>query len=113
MVNESDNSIDTVFAALADPTRRAIIARLLEGEATMGELAKPHDMSLPGMMKHVGRLVDAGLVTRRKEGRSVICALRPEPIEAANHWLQSTLDQWNARFDALNVYLARQKENGT
>ena len=90
-----------------------MVAQLLQGEATVSELAEPHDMSLPAIMKHVGKLVDAGLIEREKRGRTVICRLNIDPLDEANAWLQQNLDAWNARFDALDAYLARQKENGT
>jgi len=113
MVNHESpqNKMDRTFGALSDPTRRQMVARLLEGEATVSELAEPHDMSLPAIMKHVARLVDAGLVTREKRGRNVICSLNIDPLDEANAWLQRNLDAWNRRFDALDAYLARQKTN--
>ena len=111
MVNS--DSIDATFAALADPTRRQMVERLLEGEATVSELAAPHDMSMPAVLKHVGRLVDAGLVTRRKEGRTVTCALNIEPMDEATRWLQRHLDFWNGRLDALDRYLAEAKNRET
>ncbi len=104
-------NIDLTFGALADPTRRRIIAQLLNGEATVGALAEPHDMSLPGVLKHIAKLVDAGLVTREKRGRTVVCSLNVDPLDAANSWLQNNLDAWNRRFDALDQYLARHKEH--
>ena len=111
MVNKTPTTpIDDTFGALADPTRRAMIGRLLQGEATVSELAEPHDMSLPAVLKHVNKLVDAGLVTREKRGRTVICQLNVDPLDEANAWLQRNLDAWNSRFDALDAYLARQKE---
>jgi DNA-binding transcriptional ArsR family regulator len=105
--------MDATFGALSDPTRRQIVARLLEGEATVSELAAPHDMSLPAILKHVGKLVDAGLVIREKRGRTVVCSLNIDPLGEANAWLQRNLDAWNRRFDALDAYLARQKEGET
>ncbi len=102
--------IDTTFAALADPTRRLMVERLLRGSATISELAEPHDMSMPAAMKHVARLVDAGLVKREKVGRSVICSLSVDPLDAASHWLTEHLEFWNRRLDALDRYLAKQEE---
>lgn len=111
MVNQSpDARIDETFGALADATRRAMIMRLLEGEATVSELAAPHSMSLPAVLKHVARLVDAGLVNREKRGRTVVCTLDTGPLDEANAWLQHNLDAWNTRFDALDSYLASQQE---
>ena len=108
MVKQSP--IDATFAALADPTRRQIVETLLQGEATVSQLAAPHDMSMPAVMKHVGKLVDAGLVERRKEGRVVTCSLRIDPLDEASKWLHRHLDFWNSRLDALDRYLAQQKE---
>jgi DNA-binding transcriptional ArsR family regulator len=105
-------SIDDTFAALADPTRRQMVERLLRGDATISELAAPHDMSMPAAMKHVARLVEAGLVRREKNGRSVTCSLDIDPLDAASRWLNEHLAFWTRRLDALDNYLARQKENG-
>lgn len=102
--------MDATFSALSDPTRRQIVAQLLTGEATISELAAPHAMSLPAVMKHVAKLADAGLIEREKQGRTVICRLKVDPLDEAQAWLKQNLDAWNARFDALDAYLARQKE---
>ncbi|HSF94294.1 MAG TPA: metalloregulator ArsR/SmtB family transcription factor [Thermohalobaculum sp.] len=104
--------MDRTFAALADPTRRRMVERLMRGEASISELAGPHEMSMPAAMKHVARLVEAGLVSREKRGRSVICRLEPGPMEAASRWLDENLAAWNARLDALDLYLAKQKDQG-
>lgn len=106
------NSMDATFAALADPTRRWMVERLLEGEATVSELAEPFAMSMPAVLKHVNKLVDAGLVTRQKQGRIVTCTLNPDPMDEAQAWLQKHLDFWNNRLDALDLYLAQQKDTG-
>ena len=106
-------TMDATFAALADPTRRWMVERLLQGEATVSELAEPFDMSMPAVLKHVNKLVDAGLVTREKSGRTVTCALNPDPMDEAQAWLQKHLDFWNSRLDALDLYLKQQSEDGT
>lgn len=103
------NPLDGTLAALSDPTRRAIVQRLLSSDATLSELAEPHDMSMPAIMKHVGKLVDAGLVVREKRGRVVTCSLRIDPIDDAHKWLNEMLEFWNQRFDALDAYLAAQQ----
>ena len=108
MVNK--NPLDSTMAALSDPTRRAIVQQLLQSDATMSELAEPHDMSMPAIMKHVGKLVDAGLVTREKKGRVVTLSLNVDPLDDAQKWLNEMLEFWNQRFDALDAYLARQQE---
>ena len=104
------NQIDLTFSALADPTRRQIVERLLQGDATVSELAAPHDMSMPAVMKHVGKLVDAGLIERKKEGRVVTCSLRTDPLSDASAWLDHHLAFWNSRLDALDRYLSEQKK---
>jgi DNA-binding transcriptional ArsR family regulator len=103
--------IDLTFAALADPTRRQMVERLLQGDATISELAAPHDMSMPAALKHVGRLIDAGLVRREKRGRTVTCSLNIDPLDAASAWLREHLEFWNQRLDALDSYLAKQKDS--
>jgi DNA-binding transcriptional ArsR family regulator len=108
MVNYS--LIDSTFTALADPTRRQMVEQLLRGDATISDLAAPHEMSMPAAMKHVRKLVDAGLVRREKKGRSVTCSLNIDPLDQASRWLHQHLEFWNQRLDALDRYLARQKE---
>lgn len=110
MVKHSEPNIDPVFAALADPTRRAIVARLTLGEASVSELAKPHDMSLPAVMKHLAVLGDAGLVERRKAGRTVTCTLNAGPLEDARAWLDAQMQFWSERLDALGRLLDETKE---
>jgi DNA-binding transcriptional ArsR family regulator len=99
------------FAALADPTRLAIVTRLSRGEATMGELAAPHRITLPAMTKHVGVLVDAGMVKRRKVGRTVVCSLRPESLSEVQAWLGDLTAYWNATIDRLEDLLATPEES--
>jgi DNA-binding transcriptional ArsR family regulator len=93
--------LTTTFGALADPTRLAIVERLSRSEATMSELAAPHELSPPAMTKHVGVLVDAGLVTRRKVGRTVVCALRPTRLSEVQDWLGDLTTYWNRTVDRL------------
>ncbi len=97
-----ETNLDTTFQALADPTRRAIVARLRAGNAaSLSDLAAPFDMSLPGVMKHVGILETAGLVEREKVGRTVFCRLNAEPMANAISWLQEMEQFWSGRLDAL------------
>jgi len=103
--------IEQVFAALADPTRRQMLERLVRGDATIGELAAPHDISLPAAMKHVRKLIAAGVVKRTKCGRSVVCSLDTDALVSASRWLDEILAFWNQRLDALANHLARQKED--
>jgi DNA-binding transcriptional ArsR family regulator len=106
MVYYSTVKLDRTFAALADPTRRALLARLSEKDGlSVSELAKPHSMSLPAVMKHLDVLSDAGLVTRSKEGRVVSCKLRAEPMREANDWLNRYTRFWTERLDQLAAFL--------
>ncbi len=102
MVNCSEASLDRTFAALADPTRRALLARLGERpEVSVSELAKPFPVSLPAIMKHLAVLSDAGLVTREKVGRTVTCRLNAARMEDAMAWLARYEAFWSASLDRL------------
>ncbi|MFA6265437.1 MAG: metalloregulator ArsR/SmtB family transcription factor [Pseudolabrys sp.] len=106
MVYHSPISLNATFAALADPTRRALLARLSESEAvSISDLAKPFAMSLPAIMKHLDVLKDAGLVASEKSGRVVSCRLRAEPMREANEWLNRYQRFWNDRLDQLAAFL--------
>ncbi|CAN7284998.1 ArsR/SmtB family transcription factor [Rhizobacter sp. LjRoot28] len=104
------NELDLVFAALADPTRREVLQTLESGSRSVGELAQPHAMSLPGFMKHLSVLEAAGLISRVKEGRVVRCELTAEPMRGAQGWLSRYEAFWNDRLDALGRYLYHQEE---
>ena len=111
-----DSRLDRVFAALGDPTRRAILARLARGEASVSELADSHAMALPSFMKHLRKLEQAGLITSAKKGRVRACALSPDAFAPAQDWLSEQRAIWEARLDQLDAYasnLARERENGT
>ncbi|WP_408426223.1 ArsR/SmtB family transcription factor [Paraburkholderia azotifigens] len=98
--------LDRTFAALADPTRRALLARLLErGDVSVSELAEPFAMSLPAVMKHLDVLADAGLITRTKTGRKVACRLSAAPMEQAMSWLQRYQQFWSEALDQLAAYV--------
>ena len=102
--------LDHTFAALVDPTRRAILARLeREDAATVSELARPFAIKLPAVMKHLDVLDEAGLITRSKSGRTVTVRLRAEPIREAVAWLRRYERFWSASLDRLAAY-AEQKE---
>ena len=107
---QENAKLDTVFAALADPTRRGILESLSGGELAVSELAAPHDMSLPGFMKHLRVLEDAGLVARSKEGRVVSCELSAAPMKAAAAWMSRYEKFWTAKLDSLARYLYQQEE---
>jgi DNA-binding transcriptional ArsR family regulator len=98
--------LDNVFSALADPTRRAIIARLSQGEASVGELAQPFDMALPSLMKHIRVLETGGLVESEKHGRVRTCRLMPGAMKGAENWLAEQRAIWEARLDRLESYVA-------
>lgn len=97
--------LDMTFHALADPTRRGMLATLAQGEKSIGELARPYAMTLAGASKHVQVLERAGLVTRRRDGRTQRCALNPAPLAEANQWLQQWAAFWNTRLDGLEALL--------
>lgn len=97
--------LDVIFAALADPTRRDMLARLAGGERSVGELAAPHAMSFAGAAKHVAVLERAGLIQRRRSGRQQLCRLRAEPLRAADAWLRQWGAFWTAGLDRLEALL--------
>lgn len=101
------NSLDHLFTALADPTRRAVIAQLCAGEAPVSALAAPHAMALPSFLKHLAQLERAGLVTSRKIGRSRVCTLHPDALESAESWLSGQRAAWEAKLDRLEIYLSK------
>src|SRR5438477_12771032 len=101
----SDRLSET-FSALADPTRRAILARLATGEATVGELAEPFAMSLPAVSKHLKVLERARLISRGREAQWRPCRLRPEPLKNAAEWIEDYRRFWEESFDRLDDYLA-------
>ena len=102
MVKQSPAPLDRVFAALSDATRRGIVARLAEAEdATVSDLARPLPISLPAVMKHLDVLEGAGLITRRKDGRSVHVRLTPAPMEEAMAWMARYRRFWGESLDRL------------
>src|SRR5688500_8107074 len=109
MVNSPAHApaLDSTFAALADPTRRAILARLALGEATVGELAQPFAVSLPAISKHLRVLETAGLMAREKDGRIHRCRLVAAPLHAAADWLLFYHRFWDGSFDSLAAYLSK------
>ena len=101
----SADSLNATFAALADPTRRAILARLADGEASVGELAAPFDMSLPAVTKHLKVLQRAGLISQGREAQWRPCRLEARPMREAAQWMESYRRHWEQRFDRLEAYL--------
>lgn len=110
MVNHEASSLDTTFSALADPTRRAILARLAEGEASVGDLAAPFDVSLPAISRHLRVLSEAGLIAQEKDGRVRRCRLVAEPMKDAANWIERYHRFWEEQFDRLAEYLESTKD---
>jgi len=102
---EMGERLDATFAALADPTRRAILARLRAGEATVAQLAAPFDMSQPAVSKHLKVLQRAGLVSRRRDAQRRPCRLEAHPLKVATDWLANYRDYWEDSFQRLDVLL--------
>jgi len=110
MVNYHPRHLDGIFAALSDPTRRAVLARLREApELSVTTLAAPFAMSLPAVLKHLDVLEGAGLILRRKSGRTVSCRINAAPLQDAQHWLAHYERFWSSRLDALALYLAEEE----
>jgi len=110
MVKYRLQPLDTVFAALADPTRRSILASLADSPRPVTELAQPFAMSLPGFMKHLDVLEDAGLLEREKDGRVVNCMLTAGPMREAMEWLERYSKFWDERLTALAKYLEKEEQ---
>lgn len=104
-------NLDAVFSALADPTRRAILSRLANGEATVGELAEPFDISQPAVSRHLKVLEKAGLIARGSQRQTRPATLKAEPMQAAVAWLEDFRDHWTGRLDRLDHLLNEMKEN--
>ena len=108
-MNASDQ-LDAVFAALANPTRRAMLAHLARGEATVNDLARPFDMSLPAVSKHIRVLENAGLITRGRNAQFRPCTLNTQPLQAVANWTDQYRHIWDARFDAMADILQSMKD---
>jgi DNA-binding transcriptional ArsR family regulator len=106
------DQLSATFAALADPTRRAILARLAKGEAAVGELAKPFSISLPAVSRHLRVLQAARLIERRVDAQWRLCRLRAEPLAQAAGWLEAYRRFWEERFDRLARYLEKTLPKG-
>jgi DNA-binding transcriptional ArsR family regulator len=109
MVTDS-RQLDLTFAALADPTRRAILARLAKGDSTVGDLARPFEISRPAISKHLRVLERAGLVRRARDGRLSRCGLDASPMQEAADWVEQYRQFWERQLDALARYLEEEKE---
>jgi DNA-binding transcriptional ArsR family regulator len=111
-VSDSADPLSLTLNALADPTRRAILARLSLGEATVNELAEPFAMSLPAVSKHLKVLERARLISRSREKQWRPCKLEPEPLKAVDAWIGEYRKMWEDRFDRLDAYLKTLKPDG-
>ncbi|SRR5579872_657456 len=103
------DQLDSTFAALADPTRRAILARLALGETSVTELARPFEMSMPAVSKHLKVLERAGLIVRSRDAQSRPCRLQPGPLKDAASWIDAYRRFWEASLDRLEDYLRKMK----
>ncbi len=108
MLNYSPASLDRVFQALADPTRRQIVERLSRGPASVSELARPLPMSLPAVVQHLQVLEASGLVSTTKAGRVRTCRIEPEVLSLAERWIAARRTSWEQRLDRLGEFLAAQ-----
>jgi DNA-binding transcriptional ArsR family regulator len=99
------DDLSATFAALADPTRRAILARVATGETSVSELARPFDMSLPAISKHLKVLERAGLIVRGREAQWRPCRLKAQPLKEAARWIEGYRQHWEQRLDRLDAYL--------
>jgi DNA-binding transcriptional ArsR family regulator len=99
-------ALDLTFQALADSTRRSILAELTKGPSSVSKLARPLAMSLPAVMQHLAVLEDSGLVRSRKVGRVRTCRLEPKALSLAEHWINQRRQEWERRFDRLGEYLS-------
>ena len=100
-----NDSLSTTFAALADPTRRAILARLATGQATVNELAEPFEITLQAVSRHIKVLEHAGLISRGRDAQFRPCNLEAEPLDTAVHWIEQHRQIWQDRFDRLEQHL--------
>ena len=102
---DDDDKLSQTFAALANSTRRAILARLAEGEATVNELAEPFDMSLPAISKHIKVLERAGLITQGQKAEYRPCTIDASPLQQISQWTEQYRHVWEARFDRIDEYI--------
>jgi DNA-binding transcriptional ArsR family regulator len=107
---DTAHSANLSFGALADPTRRAILARLARGEATVSEIAEPFPISGPAISRHLKVLEEAQLIARTRNGQQLICRLNPEGLKTAQEWLDQTRAFWSGAFDRLDVHLQKNPE---
>jgi DNA-binding transcriptional ArsR family regulator len=112
MMRSNDDRLDLTFAALANSTRRAILARLANGEATVNELAAPFNMSLPAISKHIKVLERAGLITQGQKAQYRPCVIDPKPLQEVSRWTEQYRHIWEARFDQMDDYINQLNKKG-
>ena len=112
MTRSKDDKLDLTFSALANSTRRAILARLAEGEATVNELAEPFNMSLPAISKHIKVLERAGLITQGQKAQYRPCTIDATPLQEISKWTEQYRHIWEERFDQLGDYISQLKTKG-
>ena len=103
-------ALDTVFRALADPTRRAVLHQLSQGPASVSDLAQPFEMALPSFLQHLQVLEEGGLIRSRKTGRVRTCEIQPDPLATAENWIAEQRAIWEGRLDRLDAYLKSLQE---
>jgi DNA-binding transcriptional ArsR family regulator len=108
----TDDQLSRIFRALADPTRRSILERLSEGEASVSELAEPFEMSMPAISKHLKVLERAGLITRGRDAQWRPCRLEPKPLKNVDTWMNPYRQFWEESFDRLDDYLQELQQKG-
>ena len=108
-MRSDDDRLSQIFAALANPTRRAILARLAEGEATVNELAEPFDLSLPAISKHIKVLERAGLITQGQKAQYRPCTIDVTPLREVSKWTEQYRHIWEASFDRMDEYINQLK----
>ena len=111
MTRGDDDRLSQIFAALANPTRRAILARLAEGEATVNELAEPFEMSLPAISKHIKVLERAGLITQGQKAQYRPCTIDVTPLEEISKWTEQYRHIWETSFDRMDDYINQLSSN--
>lgn len=111
MPNQTDTQLDQLFSALADPTRIAVVERLMRGPASVSDLAAPHDMALPSFTQHLKVLETAGLISTRKKGRVRMVNIEAQPLSRAQTWLERQRAIWEARFDRLDALVMEMEKN--
>jgi DNA-binding transcriptional ArsR family regulator len=112
LAKTADDSLDAMFAALADPTRRSIVVHLTRGAATVNELAEPFDMTVQAVSQHIQVLERAGLISRGRHRQTRPCRLEPDALRTANDWIDRQRRVWNERFNQLDQHLTDLKKEG-